>query len=117
MFQTARGNSMCKGPEVSINLMCDHDVGIKSQELGDRVGEARKPDGGKEFGRHSESASTLQHHGEWTVGMPRVGAGRPVAVGGGEGRGGGRCCSNTGDGRAPGGSDSVRKSGGICGKF
>lgn len=75
MFQTARGTSMCKGPKMSINLMCVHDLGIKSQEL-DRVGEARKPDCGKEFGRHQESGNTLQHHGEWTVERPRVEARR-----------------------------------------
>lgn len=33
---------MCKVPEMQINLMCDYDLGIMNQDLGDEVGENRK---------------------------------------------------------------------------
>lgn len=36
---------MYKGPEIGINLLCDRDLGVRSQELGDEVGEAGKPEG------------------------------------------------------------------------
>lgn len=42
--QAACGNCMCKGPEMQINLLCDRDLGIMSQEAGDEVREAGRPD-------------------------------------------------------------------------
>lgn len=42
--QTAGKNSMCKGPEMQINLMCDCGLGIMNEEVGDEVGEAGRPE-------------------------------------------------------------------------
>lgn len=43
-FQTACRNSMCKGPEMQIYLMCDRDLGHVNWEVGDEVGETGMPD-------------------------------------------------------------------------